>query len=110
MRRLQMHENTTAQHQAFIRELKQMNSASEQQSSELQTRVLELQAEVSRLGLDKQSLQFQLQEQRRQLYTAVVPPGLPHEGKPTWQAVQDACGAHNRVAMFRGSTGLGRSS
>lgn len=32
------------------------------------------------------------QAERRKLYSAPVPPGLPHGGKPTWQAVQDACG------------------
>lgn len=37
-------------------------------------------------------------EERRRLYSAPVPPGLPlpeaitqPPGKPTWQAVQDAC-------------------
>lgn len=38
-------------------------------------------------------------EERRRLYSAPVPPGLPlpaavmqPAGKPAWQAVQDACG------------------
>ena len=61
-----MQEKASVQHQAFIRELKQMSSTSEQHSSELQAQVLELQAEINRLGLNNQSLQFQLQERHRE--------------------------------------------
>ena len=61
-----MQDKSIAQSQAFIQELKDMNSISEQHSSSLQSKLLDLQSELTRMGLEKASLQSQLQEQTRQ--------------------------------------------
>ena len=61
-----MQDKSIAQSQAFIQELKDMNSISEQHSSSLQSQLLDLQSELTRMGLEKASLQSQLQEQTRQ--------------------------------------------
>ena len=61
-----MQDTSSAQLQAFILELKEMNSSSDQQSSSLQSQLLVLQSQLSRMGFENSSLQAQLHEQIRQ--------------------------------------------